>query len=248
MADAKISALTAWTTPIGADYVPVVDSAAVATKKITLVNLGLIDGWIPASESWSYASANTITVPSGAAAKYAVSDRIKFTQTTVKYGVIISVADTVLTIAVNTDHVVADAAISLNYYSHQANPVGYPHWFAITPSFVVSTIDNGSGGQPTITEFRGRVDGNKFECHFRGTGYKAGAGTLIGLSLTGLPTKVNTSNYMAVGIFFTAYGATTVTGIFESEGDGNLYAVCNASIADNSNFSSGFGGIFSYEI
>ncbi len=134
MADAKISALTAWTTPIGADYVPIVDSAAVTTKKITLTNLGLIDGWTPASETWTYASASTITVPSGAASKYQKGDRIKWTQTTVKYGVIVTVADTLLTIAVNTDYTVANAAISANYYSHQDNPIGYPTWFNYSPS------------------------------------------------------------------------------------------------------------------
>jgi hypothetical protein len=38
-AETKVSALPAWTTPIPADYLPIVDSAAVATKKITLGNL-----------------------------------------------------------------------------------------------------------------------------------------------------------------------------------------------------------------
>ena len=91
-----------------------------------------VDGWISANETWTYASASTITVPSGAAAKYAKGDRIKFTQTTVKYGVIVAVADTLLTIAVNTDYTVANAAITDNYYSHQASPVGYPVAFNVT--------------------------------------------------------------------------------------------------------------------
>jgi hypothetical protein len=94
-----------------------------------------LTGWMEADESWSYASASTITVPSGAASKYQKGDRIKWTQTTVKYGVIVAVADTVLTIAVNTDYTVANAAISLNYYSHQANPIGYPDWFNFTTTF-----------------------------------------------------------------------------------------------------------------
>lgn len=92
------------------------------------------DGWSPADETWTYASASTITVPSGAASKYAVGDRIKWTQTTVKYGVIVAVADTLLTIAVNTDYTVANAAISANFYSHQMSPIGYPHWFNYSPS------------------------------------------------------------------------------------------------------------------
>jgi len=96
------------------------------------------DGWLDPVETWAYASASTITVPSGAAARYAVGDKIKWTQTTVKYGVITGIADTVLTIAVNTDYVVTDATISANYYSKQASPVGFPVWFAWTPTWTGS--------------------------------------------------------------------------------------------------------------
>lgn len=88
-----------------------------------------LDGWIPAGEAWAYASASTITVPTGAASRYAKGDRLKLTQSTVKYFVVVAVADTLLTIAVNTDYVVANAAISANFYSHQAAPLGYPDWF-----------------------------------------------------------------------------------------------------------------------
>jgi len=100
------------------------------------------DGWIDANETWTYASASTITVPSGAASKYEVGDRIKWTQTTVKYGVIVAVADTLLTIAVNTDYVVTNAAITLNYYSHEASPIGYPQSFTYTPAFTGITLGN----------------------------------------------------------------------------------------------------------
>jgi len=104
----------------------------------------LIDGWTPADATWTYASASTITVPSGAASIYQKGDRIKWTQTTVKYGVIVAVADTLLTIAVNTDYTVANAAISANYFSHQANPLGYPGFFNWSPTVTFSggTVPN----------------------------------------------------------------------------------------------------------
>ena len=119
----------------------------------------LIDGWTPADATWTYASASTITVPSGAASIYQKGDRIKWTQTTVKYGVIVAVADTLLTIAVNTDYTVANAAISANYFSHQANPLGYPTWFAWTPTI------NGTGGSAGTyatdrAQYRYKVDGS----------------------------------------------------------------------------------------
>lgn len=104
------------------------------------------DGWTSAIETWTYASASTITVPSGAASKYAVGDRIKWTQTTVKYGVIVAIADTVLTIAVNTDYVVTNAAITLNYYSHQENPLNFPSKFAYT-----ATVSSGGGTLTTAS-------------------------------------------------------------------------------------------------
>lgn len=105
----------------------------------------LIDGWTPADATWTYASASTITVPSGAASIYQKGDRIKWTQTTVKYGVIVAVADTLLTIAVNTDYTVANAAISANYFSHQANPLGYPHWFNFSPTWGGFSVSPSNG-------------------------------------------------------------------------------------------------------
>lgn len=92
------------------------------------------DGWQAVSGSWAYASASTVTVPSGAASLYQKGDRVKFTQTTVKYFVIASVADTVLTFVVNTDYTVANAAISNISYSHVSNPMGFPHWFTYSPT------------------------------------------------------------------------------------------------------------------
>lgn len=103
-------------------------------------------GWIPAGETWTYASASTITVASGAASRYQKGDKIKWTQTGVRYGYIIAVADTLLTIAVNTDHVVANAAISANYVSRMPSPIGFPAYFNYTP-----TIQPQNGAYTTIT-------------------------------------------------------------------------------------------------
>jgi hypothetical protein len=104
-----------------------------------------VDGWTSVSDSWSYASASTITVPSGAASLYKKGDKIKFTQTSVKYFVIVAVADTLLTVAVNTDYTVANAAISAISYSHQENPIGFPEKFNFT-----STVTSGTGTLTTV--------------------------------------------------------------------------------------------------
>ena len=97
------------------------------------------NGWSSANETWAYASASTITVPSGAAAKYAVGDKIKLTQTTVKYFYIVGVSDTVLTVTGGSTYTIAAAAITSPYYSHVGSPNGFPQYFAYTPTGVSAT-------------------------------------------------------------------------------------------------------------
>jgi hypothetical protein len=112
----------------------------------------LASGWKLANEAWAYASASTITVPTGAASRYSVGDKIKITQTTVKYFYVTAVADTVLTVTGGTDYTVANAAISANYYSKMASPVGFPpnsntfgplgaDYKAITSPVLITAID-----------------------------------------------------------------------------------------------------------
>jgi len=150
----------AWATPAGAgdmvaatyDPATISEQLAGLTATQTLTNKtltspvfqGSVDGWISANESWSYASATTITVPSGAASKYAKGDKIKLTQTTVKYFYIVGVADTVLTVTGGSDYTVANAAITLNYYSHSTSPIGFPGVFNYAPTGTNITLGNGS--------------------------------------------------------------------------------------------------------
>lgn len=91
-------------------------------------------GWKPVTDTWTYASATTITVPAGAASIYSVGDKIKFTQTTVKYANIITVADTLLTISGGSDYTVANAAITEIYHSRVENPIGFPRFFNFATS------------------------------------------------------------------------------------------------------------------
>lgn len=101
-----------------------------------------VDGWINPDETWTYASATTITVPSGATAKYQKGDKIKLTQTTVKYFYIVGVADTLLTITGGNDYTLTSATITDNYYSKVENPQGFPDWFGY------STTPGGFSGTP----------------------------------------------------------------------------------------------------
>lgn len=193
------------------------------------------DGWTNANESWAYATANTITVPSGAAAKYKKGDKIKLTQTTVKYFYVTAVADTVLTVTGGTDYTVANAAITNNYYSHQENPIGFPDWFnCAAPTWATTSIDNGTGGQqPTAGSntfkiiglqvfIRGALGGSNVK--------KVNSDAVIAISALPATLPVNSS------FFNLPCGVSNPAGInaLVVDRDANLFWIyANSSIADN---------------
>jgi hypothetical protein len=135
---------------------------AVTTAKITSANVTtakleteLQHGWQDPSDTWSYASATTINVSSGATSVYSVGDKIRFKQTagTYVYFYVTAVADALLTVTGGSDYTVANEAITANYYSKSSSPVGFPQWFAYTTTRAVS-----GGTAPTygtsISKFR----------------------------------------------------------------------------------------------
>lgn len=94
--------------------------------------LGVLTGWI-AAEAWTYVSADGPTgvfnVGSDVTGKYQIGMRVKYTQTTVKYGIITNVGafsggNTPITIYGGTDYTLANAAITLPYFSWAKAPQG----------------------------------------------------------------------------------------------------------------------------
>lgn len=107
------------------------------------VNSVLNDGWTPAAGTWTYASATTITVPSGATSKYSVGDKVKLTQSgSVKYFYIVTVASTLLTVTGGSDYTVANTTISNPYTSKAETPLGHPCRFNWTTSWTNLTVGN----------------------------------------------------------------------------------------------------------
>lgn len=107
------------------------------------------DGWQSVeSSTWTYASASTFTVAGDQTAIFEKGRFLKWTQTTVKYGVVAassySSPNTTVTIIVNADYTVANAAISSPFISYAANPQGWPGWFNYTP-----TLTGWSSAPPT---------------------------------------------------------------------------------------------------
>jgi hypothetical protein len=106
------------------------DSAlAAASQQSIYRNVGHY-GWIPAGETWTYASSTTVTISGDKTDKYSKGMKVKLTQTSVKYfyitGVSYASPNTTLTLTAGTDYTVANAAITSPFYSMVANPAGFP--------------------------------------------------------------------------------------------------------------------------
>lgn len=176
-----------------------------------------VDGWLPVTESWTYASASTITVPTGAASRYQKGDKVKWTQTTVKYGVIIAVADTLITLAPNAGYAVSNATISAISISRIANPFGFPAYFTFSPTFV--------GASPTYTLQDGRFSthGNKMHITFRIV--ITATGSLSGnLGIGGMPVAaLSTATAKFSHIYAITMSGIYVLGIFGEMGATQTY-------------------------
>lgn len=120
---------------------------------------GGLDGWIPAEETWTYASADdptyTFTVAADVTTKYSVGMKIKLTQTTVKYFIITAVStysggNTTITVYGGTDYDLANATITLPYYSMVRSPFGFPmspvKWSVIVTDTTLRSQENPTQG------------------------------------------------------------------------------------------------------
>lgn len=108
-------------------------------------------GWASVLDTWTYASASTITVPSGATALYQAGDKLWMTNSGTKYFYITSVASTTLTVTGGSDYTVANAAISSIYVSRADWPFGFPAHFNWTPTLT------GFSADPTNTRYLFRI-------------------------------------------------------------------------------------------
>ena len=101
------------------------------------------NGWTPVYDTWTYASANTIIIPTDGTTTYQKGVKIRFKQGGgFKYYIGSTIAATLITVPVNTDYVVANAAITDISYSYVENPYGWPGWFNRDTANTVS----GAGG------------------------------------------------------------------------------------------------------
>jgi len=106
------------------------------------------DGWTPDTATWTYASASTFTVATNVTAQFRKGTKLKLTQTTAKYFYVVSSSygapNTTVTVTGGTDYTVANAAITLPYYSYAECPQGFPDWFNWIPAWTNLTVGNGT--------------------------------------------------------------------------------------------------------
>ena len=103
------------------------------------------DGWTPVHETWTYASANTINVPSDATTRFQKWDKIRIKQGGGwKYFHNTGTAAALLTVNGGSDFTVANGAITDIYISRFVSPLGFPVEFNWTPVITNLTVGNGT--------------------------------------------------------------------------------------------------------
>jgi hypothetical protein len=131
---------------VNGDYIPAADTndlraevVAVETALLPMYSDYTSGGWSLDSNTWTYLSASTFTLPGDKTAIFTKGLRLRFKQGAgFKYAVVLSSAFTsvtTVTIVVNTDFTIANAAITENGYSYLTDPRGWPGWFNYTPTF-----------------------------------------------------------------------------------------------------------------
>jgi hypothetical protein len=197
-------------------------------------------GWTSCLETWSYASATTITVPSNATTKYSVGDKIRLKQGGgYKYFYVTGVADTLLTVSGGSDYTVANSVITDNDFSKLSSPVGFPGYFETgLPTF--TGIDDGSGGAPTKKASRFTMNGRMVQVFLSISGYKVTTDNQV--LFINSPYPVTSSN-MADGII--ALGTGIVAGASSLDANFHFNATAGAwywqfpsNISDNQAISS----------
>lgn len=103
------------------------------TEKVTVEQVRSHISWTPAEETWSYSSWSSttrigvITVPTDATAKYSAGMRIRISQSTggTKYGIIVAVSATTLTVFFPSGTTLNNETISNPYWSCIKVPYGF---------------------------------------------------------------------------------------------------------------------------
>lgn len=130
---------------VDGEYIPASDMNDLRAEVVAVETTALDGGWI-GSSGWLYLSASTFSVPGDVSAVFVKGTRLKWVQTSLKYGVVVSsvyaAGVTTVTIFITSDYILANAAISQAYFSQLAQPAGFPDWFSWSPTWTGFTVGN----------------------------------------------------------------------------------------------------------
>lgn len=181
-------------------------------NKISPIESSINNGWISINDTLTYASATTITVPSGATNKYAKGDRLKITQDGgIKYFYIIGVADTLLTITAGSSYTLTSTAITLPYYSKDTSPSGFPSVFGFVSAYT------GFSANPNIN-FVFNIIGTMVKCNL--VTYAVGTSNSSLFTMT-LPA-VSVGEYVTNLCIVTDNGTKLPTGYYQIDPSSNI--------------------------
>jgi len=210
MADKKITALTEVTTLTSDDLFVIVSDPG-GTSVTSKISAGNAAGWIAVRDTWAYASASTITIPSDGTTKYPRCCKIRFKQGGgYKYFVAVTVASTLITVLVNSDYTVANAAITDIAYS-LCSPLDFPGFFNFTTTW------GGFFANPATYDAKIMVAGCVATCYMRMDNGTSDATTFtftlpIAPAFLAYPTVgvIDNSADQPAGFFSIVAGSTTV--------------------------------------
>lgn len=174
------------------------------------VSSGTADGWVADVNTWTYVSSTSLKVSGvDVTSQFVKGTKIKLTQTTAKYFIVKSSSfstDTTVTVTGGSDYSLANAAITLPYYSYQVNPQAWPGYFNFTPSVTW----NGTPPSTATTIAKFKVEGKQVFWYFKQS--NTGAGTSNSqVAVDGIPidTAGTSSEYNYAG---SGYGSTNTAG------------------------------------
>jgi len=188
----------------GSTVLSVADGGAVAITGTLSVNGSVVsgsgfDGWIGVSDTWTYASSTSFTISGDKTSILSVGDKIKLTQTSVKYFYITSLSygapNTTVNITAGSDYSLANAVITSPNYSKTTSPNGFPTYFNYSPTLSEIT---------SVEYARFSLNGKTCTLHLQ---------NIIGPSSTGAGDKTFTlpinsaihCNYYMVGQYTTSW-------------------------------------------
>lgn len=196
-------------------------------------------GWIEVADAWTYAGPNTINIPAGGASIYKKGMGIRIKQGgAYKYYYNILPVDTLLTVTGGADYTVANAAITdIAITLTPATAIGFPVTFALAAAtWNLSTIDNGSGGQPTAGTQYFSIQGNAVTLAIvlGGAGaVKVGTDNLIAFTIPPTLPAISEPTLLPLGNAYTVAGAAGVGGVCVAQNTTDLNLRYSANITDN---------------